>query len=273
MWFRVPEVIQIRIEGALQRGVMAKDIILAVLGRLGPSAAVYKCVEFCGSTVDRLSVAERMVLCNMSVEMGAKTSYIQPCRQTLDYIRSLTDKQFDLVTTDDDYQYAATYDFNVEKLLPQAAKPGSVDSVDSVETMEPVAVHQAFIGTCTGGRLEDIAVAAKILRGKHIHAQTRLVVIPASRSVYLDAIRKGYVEALILAGATISAPGCGPCLGAHQGVLAPGEVCVTTSSRNFPGRMGSTAAGIYCVSPATAAASALTGRLTDPRPYLEVASV
>ena len=268
LWFRVPEILRIQIDGTPRKGVMAKDMVLSILGKLGPSAAVYKGVEYCGSTVENLSVAERMVLCNMAVEMGAKTSYIQPDQKTIDYVKSKTDTDFEVFTTDDNYHYAREYGFNIDGLLPQAAKPGSVDDVDDVEKIGQVTIHQAFIGTCTGGRLEDIEIAVQILKGKTIHPKTRLIVIPASKGVYLEAVRKGYIEELIRAGATISAPGCGPCLGAHQGVLAPGEYCVTTSSRNFPGRMGSTDARIFCVSPATAAATALEGKLADPRKYL-----
>ena len=268
LWFRVPEILRIRIDGTPQKGVMAKDMVLSILGKLGPSVAVYKAVEYCGSTVDNLSVAERMVLCNMAVEMGAKTSYIQPDQKTIDYVRSKTDTDFEVFTTDDDFRYAGEYRFNIDSLLPQAAKPGNVDDVDDVAKIGQVAIQQAFIGTCTGGRLEDIEIAVQILKGKTIHPKTRLIVIPASKGVYLEAVQKGYIEELIKAGATISAPGCGPCLGAHQGVLAPGEYCVTTSSRNFPGRMGSTEARIFCVSPATAAATALEGKLADPRKYL-----
>jgi 3-isopropylmalate dehydratase large subunit len=268
LWFRVPEIIRIQIDGKPQKGVMAKDIILSILGRLGPSVAVYRGVEYCGSTVENMSIAERMVLCNMAVEMGAKTSYIQPDQKTIDYVTSKSDAVFEIFTTDGGYPYAKEYCFDIGGLLPQASKPGNVDDVDDVAKIGPVEIHQAFIGTCTGGRLEDIEIAVKILKGKTIHPRTRLIVIPASKGVYLEAVRKGYIEELILSGATISAPGCGPCLGAHQGVLAPGETCVTTSSRNFPGRMGSTDARIYCVSPATAAATALEGKLTDPGKYL-----
>lgn len=268
LWFKVPEVIKIQIDGVLKPGVMAKDVILYIIGKLGPSAAIYKAIEYCGSTVKNMSIAERMVLCNMAVEMGAKTSYIQPDEKTIEYVKSKTDRDFEVFTTDEDYEYCEEYYFNVDNLVPQVARPDNIDDVDDIDNIEPVEIHQAFIGTCTGGRLEDIEIAARILKGKKINPKTRLVVIPASKGVYLEAIRKGYIEELIKAGATISTPGCGPCLGTHQGILAPGEYCVTTSSRNFPGRMGSTEAKIFCVSPATAAATALEGRLADPRKYL-----
>lgn len=269
LWFRVPEVISIRIEGTLKPGVMAKDVILHIIGQLGPAVAVYKAIEYSGSTVENMSVAERMVICNMAVEMGAKASYIQPNEQVINYIKSKTDRDFIIYETDADYQYYKQYTFDVSTLEPQVALPGRIQDVVNISDAGDEKVDQAFIGTCTGGRLEDIEAACQILRGKKINKETRLVIIPASKGILLEAVKKGYIEELIKAGATISAPGCGPCLGAHQGILAPGEVCATTSSRNFPGRMGSAEARIYCVSPATAAAIALEGKIADPRKYLD----
>lgn len=268
LWFRVPEVINIKIEGVLQPGVMAKDVILYIIGKLGPSVAVYKAIEYSGSTVEKMSVAERMVLCNMAVEMGAKTSYIQPNEEVVSYVKSKRDIPFTIYQTDPGYKYYKEYSFNISELEPQVALPHKIEEVVNIGDAGDENIDQAFIGTCTGGRVEDIAEAYKILRGKKIHKDTRLVIIPASKGVLLEAMRRGYIEELINAGATISSPGCGPCLGAHQGILAPGEVCATTSSRNFPGRMGSNEAKIYCVSPATAAASALEGKITDPRKYI-----
>ena len=265
LWFRVPEVIQIEINGKTQPGVMAKDVILHVLGNLGSDIAVYKAIEFIGTYIEDLDVSERMVICNMAVEMGAKTAYIRPNDKVLNYLKSKTNKKFDLLETDPDFEFAENYTFEITYLSPQVAIPHSVDNVVSIEDAPKVKVDQAFIGTCTGGRVEDIAVAVEILKGKKINPTTRLIVIPASTEVFLIANQLGYVEALIKAGATFSTPGCGPCLGAHEGVLAPGEVCVTASNRNFPGRMGSTDAFVYLASPATVAASALVGELIDPR--------
>lgn len=205
----------------------------------------------------------------MAVEMGAKTTYIHPDDTTLAYIRKYCDRDFDILETDPDYQYSAVYTFDISQLEPQVALPHSVDRVVPISEAPEVEVDQVFIGTCTGGRVEDIAAAAKILAGKKVHPKTRLIVIPASQEVLLESMKLGYIQALIEAGATLSTPGCGPCLGAHEGVLAPGEVCVTASNRNFPGRMGSTEASIYLASPATAAATALTGKLTDPRTVWE----
>jgi homoaconitate hydratase family protein len=270
LWFRVPEVIKINIEGKIKPGVMAKDVILHILSKLGTDAAVYKAIEFDGQTVKDMSIAERMVICNMAVEMGAKTTYIVPDEKIFEYVKSRNGGEFEVLETDSDYEYSEEYSFNVEDLEPQVAIPHSVDNGRNIGEVADVKVDQVFIGTCTGGRFEDIETAASILRGNKVSPRTRLVIIPASQEVMAKAIEKGYVTDLIKAGATFSSPGCGPCLGTHQGLLAPGEVCATTSSRNFPGRMGSAGADIYLVSPATAAAIALEGKIADPRKYIKV---
>ncbi|MFT9496553.1 3-isopropylmalate dehydratase large subunit [Anaerosolibacter sp.] len=270
LWLRAPEVIKVEINGKLKPGVMAKDVILHILSKLGTDGAVYKAIEYTGNTVENMSIAERMVICNMAVEMGAKTSYIKPDEKILTYVKERTDQDFEILKTDEDYQYAEIHVFDVENLEPQVAIPHSVDNGVDISTINEVYVNQVLIGTCTGGRLEDIEIATKIIGGNKIHPDTRLIVIPASSEVMEKAIEKGYITTLIKAGATISSPGCGPCLGTHQGLLAPGEVCATTSSRNFPGRMGSTQADIYLVSPATAAAIAIAGKITDPRKYLQI---
>ncbi|SJZ36276.1 3-isopropylmalate dehydratase large subunit [Selenihalanaerobacter shriftii] len=264
LWFKVPEIIKIKIDGELKPNVMAKDVILHILGELKQDAAVYKAIEFTGSVVEEMSVAERMVLCNMSVEMGAKTTYIKPDQKTLDYLEPRVNREFEIVETDEDFEYVEVHHFDVSDLDPSVAKPHSIDNVDKVSNVVGEKVDQVFIGTCTGGRVNDIRVAAEILEGKKIADDIRLVVIPASDEVYKTAMEKGYIQTLVDSGATISAPGCGPCLGAHQGVLADGETCVATSSRNFPGRMGSTGAKVYSASPATAALTALKGSLADP---------
>jgi 3-isopropylmalate/(R)-2-methylmalate dehydratase large subunit len=266
LWFRVPEVMKIVLDGSpLAPGVMAKDIILHVIGDLKQDAAIYKCVEFAGSAVDAMPVEERLVLCNMSVEMGAKTAYIQPDSKTWEYLARMgvrTPRRD--VATDPDYVYSSVHRYDVSTILPSAALPGSVDNLAQVRNHAGIHVDQIFIGTCTGGRVSDLAMAASILKGKKVAKGTRLVIIPASDTVFRDALVAGHVQTLLDAGAAFSTPGCGPCLGAHEGVLAAGEVGLTTSSRNFPGRMGSTESKLYVVSPATAAASAITGTLTDP---------
>ncbi|UMZ73435.1 3-isopropylmalate dehydratase large subunit [Natranaerofaba carboxydovora] len=265
LWFRVPEIIKINIDGNLKDGVMAKDIILNILGELKQNIAVYKGVEFSGEAVKSLTLAERMVLCNMAVEMGAKTSYIEPDEKVFDYVKSKTEEPFTVFETDSGYEYNEEYNFSVDELTPQAAFPGSIDDVHPINNCEGEKVDQVLIGTCTGGRVEDFEIAAKIIGDKKIDPKCRLVAVPASKGVLLEITRKGILEKLTEAGAAIVTPGCGPCLGAHEGVLAPGEVCTSTSSRNFPGRMGSRDARIYSVSPATAATTALNGKITDPR--------
>ncbi|MDW7673071.1 MAG: 3-isopropylmalate dehydratase large subunit [Bacillota bacterium] len=268
LWFRVPEVIKISITGTMAKGVLPKDIIVHILGKLGTAGAVYKVVEFTGPVVEKMDLAGRMVLCNMATEMGAKTAYIQPNEEIMEYVKARTNRPYTLFTTDEGYQYSGEYVFDISDLEPQLSVPHNVDNARNLSEVESVQVDQVFIGSCTGGRIEDIEIAAKILKGKKIANGTRMVVIPASGEVLKLAIGKGYVEDLMEAGAVFATPGCGPCLGGHQGILAPGEVCVSTSNRNFPGRMGSKEASIYLASPATAAASALEGRIADPRKYL-----
>ncbi len=264
LWMRVPEIIEIRIDGTPKPGVMPKDVILYILGKMKADGAVYKAIDFTGSYVENLDVPGRMVVCNMAVEMGAKTAYMQPNDKVMEYVTARAVRPFEVVHTDKDYVYAESHIFNVDGLGPQVARPSSVDNVVPIEQVGKVKINQALIGTCTGGRVADIEVAANILRGKKIPKEVRLLVIPASAEVMKECVAKGYIQDLMEAGATISTPGCGPCLGAHEGVLAPGEVCITASNRNFPGRMGSGESSLYLASPATVAVSALNGFITDP---------
>ncbi|MBQ6323012.1 MAG: 3-isopropylmalate dehydratase large subunit [Lachnospiraceae bacterium] len=271
LWLRVPEIMEIRLEGKAPRGVYPKDVILAVLGKIRADGAVYKAIDFTGSYVEDLDVAGRMVLCNMTVEMGAKTAYIQPNQKVLDYVSKRAVRPFEVQYTDPDYKYAESHTFDVSSLEPQLAFPGSLENVhpiSSVTTGSKVYIDQGYIGSCTGGRVEDIATAAQILKGKQIPPYTRLLVIPASREVMEECMEKGYLQDLMASGATISTPGCGACQGAHEGILAPGEVCISTSNRNFPGRMGSVESQLYVASPAAVAASMIHGYIDDPRKYL-----
>lgn len=269
LWFRVPEVIRINFEGELPKGVYAKDIILHAIGELGADYAVYKAVEFTGSALKQLSMSERMALCNMTTEMGAKTCYIQPDAITMEFLKEKVTAEYEIVTTDPGYQYAAEHTFDVSRLKPQVAAPFSVDNVAEITQYAGRRIDQAYLGSCTGGRLEDIAIAAGILTGKRVHPRTRLVVVPASRDVLLAAIEKGYMTALIEAGATFVTPGCASCLGTHQGMLASGETCISSTNRNFPGRMGHTKGEIFLGSPAAVAAAALEGKIVDPTHYLD----
>lgn len=269
LWFRVPEIIRINFEGHLPPGVYAKDIILHVIGCLGADYAVYKAVEFTGSTLAELSVSERMALCNMTTEMGAKTCYIQPDDITLDFVKQRVTRPYEIYSTDSGYRYAAEHTFDVAGLSPQLAAPSSVDNVAAIDQFVGTKIDQAYLGSCTGGRVEDLAVAARILTGKKIHDDIRFVVVPASKSVFLEAMSKGYIQALVEAGATFVTPGCAACLGTHQGMLAAGETCITSTNRNFPGRMGHTDGKIYLGSPAAVAAAALSGKIVNPAQYLD----
>jgi 3-isopropylmalate dehydratase large subunit len=268
LWFRVPEILRVHLEGTLPPGVFAKDIILHVIGRLGADHAVYQAVEFAGPVVGALSVSERMALCNMTTEMGAKTSYIAPDEITLDFLQERGVDPGRPPATDPGYRYAAEHTFDISALRPQIAAPHSVDNVFELGTVAGRKIDQAYLGTCTGGRVADIAVAARILEGKTVHPQTRFLVVPASRDVFLEAMALGYVQTLVQAGATFVTPGCAACLGTHQGMLAAGETCITAANRNFPGRMGHTEAEIFLASPAAVAAAAAAGEIVDPTPYL-----
>ncbi len=260
LWFRVPQTLGVRVEGKLAPFVSAKDIALMVIGDLGADGATYKAIEYVGSAIENLSISGRMTLCNLGVEMGAKAAIVPADEKTEEWLRGRARQAYTPVYSDPD-SYEREYDYDITGLEPQVAVPFRVDNVRPVSELAGLEIDQAFIGTCTNGRLEDLEAAARILKGKKVRART--LVIPASREVLLDALNKGIIQTLVEAGAMIGPPGCGPCLGAHMGVLAEGEVCVSTSNRNFPGRMGK-GGRVYLASPATVAASALQGRLTVP---------
>ena len=268
LWLRVPEVVRFTLHGTLPAGVFAKDVILRILGELKADYAVYRAVEFTGPAVSAMSQSERLCLCNMTTELGAKTAYIQPDAVTAAYLaaRGAAPSPAPL-TTDPGYTYADERVYDVSACEPQVAAPSSVDNVAPLAAHAGKPVDQAYIGACTGGRLEDLAEAAHILRGRHIHPRTRLVVSPASRETLLAAIQAGYITTLVEAGATLVTPGCAACLGIHEGLLAEGERCISATNRNFPGRMGHRNAEIFLASPASVAASALAGEIADPRPY------
>lgn len=268
LWFRAPEVIRINLEGKLRPGVFAKDVILHVIGKLKADYGVYRAVEFTGPALSSMPMSERFTLCNMTTEMGAKTAWIQPDEISFDFLKAKGVSEYTVYDTDSGFAYFAEHNFDLSSLEPQLAAPHSVDNVGSVAQFAGRPVQQAYLGTCTGGRLEDLAVAARILAGKHIARDTRFIVVPASKKVLLDAMKTGVMQTLVEAGATFVTPGCAACLGVHEGMLASGETCISASSRNFPGRMGSGKAEIFLGSPASVAAAALTGKLTDPAPYL-----
>jgi len=265
IWLRVPETIRIVVNGKLPEYVSAKDLILRIIGDLRADGADYCSVEFSGETIREMSVAGRMVLTNMAAEMGAKNAVVEPDKVTRAWLKGRVAKGYQEFHADPDADYAQVIEYDVSDLAPQIAKPHTVDNVVPVTDVIGTPINQALVGTCTNGRLEDLMAAADLLRGKRITPTVRLLVLPASREVLLAAIEQGIVSDLIAAGATLLNPGCGPCLGAHEGCMAPEEVTLSTANRNFKGRMGSKEAFIYLGSPATVAASALTGVITDPR--------
>ncbi|MGB9914572.1 MAG: homoaconitase large subunit [Candidatus Bathyarchaeales archaeon] len=268
IWLKVPEAIKINVTGQFQKYVAPKDLILHIIGKLGVDGATYKSVEFAGPTIRGMSIAGRMTLCNMTVEMGGKNGIVEPDEATRKFLEGRTTKPlppFESLKSDADAEYEKVVDINVTELTPQVAYPASVDNVKPASEMSNVQVEQAFIGSCTNGRIEDLRVAAEILKGRKIKEGVRTLVIPASQEVYLQALKEGLIEIFTEAGAMVCGSTCGPCLGGHIGLLAAGETCVSTSNRNFIGRMGSTEAKVYLASPATVAASAITGRITDPR--------
>jgi len=265
-WFRVPESYRITLTGRFGKGVLAKDLVLALIGQIGADGATYKSLEFGGPGVMNLSISDRLTVSNMAVEAGAKVGLFPSDEITRGYLAE-QDRPDDYkpITADTDATYERTININLSKLEPMVSRPHTVDNTVPVREMAGTKVQQVLIGTCTNGRLDDIKIAAAILKGKKRHPQTRLVVTPASRQILLAATRAGYIETLIEAGAVVTPPGCGACLGLHQGVIGDGEVCLSTANRNFKGRMGSAEGFIYLSSPATAAASAIKGEITDPR--------
>lgn len=267
-WLRVPESIKIAVSGKFPKGVYAKDLILYLIGKIGADGATYKALEF-GGDLENISLSGRFTVANMSVECGAKVGLFPADSITRDYLRAQgREGDYKPLSADENASYEKTININLASLEPLVAKPHSVDNVALARELKGTKVNQVFIGTCTNGRLEDIAIAAKILKNKKRHPEIRLIIAPASQKVMLEALSEGYIQALVEAGAIIMPPGCGACLGLHQGVLASGEACLSTANRNFKGRMGSPEALIYLASPATAAASAISGEITDPREVL-----
>ncbi|MCD6471576.1 3-isopropylmalate dehydratase large subunit [Candidatus Aerophobetes bacterium] len=269
IWLKVPETIKINIEGEIPKGVYPKDIILYIIGDLGADGALYKAVEFSGKVVRDMSVGGRMTLCNMAAEMGAKIGYVEPDEKSIQWLASRTEKEYKIVKSDADAEFERIIDYDISGLEPQIACPHTVDNVKPVSDVMGTKINQALIGTCTNGRIEDLKIASDILQGKKISRNVRLLVFPASMEVFAEAMEKGIFQELVKSGAVIMNPGCGPCLGAHEGVLAPGEVCLSTANRNFKGRMGCKEAKVYLASPATVAASSLYGEITDVRRCLK----
>jgi len=267
-WLRVPESIYIELNGSLSQGVYGKDLILKIIGDIGADGATYKCLEFGGKSLEEFPMSERFVVTNLAVECGAKTGVFPSDSVTRQYLKDQNrESDFLEVHPDRDAKYQKRIKIDLGKIEPLVAFPHNVDNIKSfsdIEKME-IKIDQVFIGTCTNGRIEDLRIAAQILKGKRHHPDTRLIIAPASLKVYRDALKEGLIEIFIEAGGSVLPPGCGPCVGIHEGVLADGERCLSTANRNFKGRMGNPKAEIYLASPATAAATAISGKISDPR--------
>jgi len=268
LWLKVPRTIVVRLNAHLNRGVYPKDVALHLVARLGASGADYRCIEFVGECVADLPVASRMVLCNMATESGAKAAVVPVDIVTKEWYRGYEPAIGTVLNSDSDAVFENRMEVLVSKISPMVSGPHKIDAAKEIGGVEGIAVDQAFIGTCTNGRLEDLIAAAHVLKGRKVAYGCRLIVAPASRKVLSNAIDMGVAQTILAAGGTLLPPGCGPCLGAHEGVLGPGEVCISSSNRNFSGRMGSEEAEIYLASPATVAATAVTGKITDPRRFL-----
>ena len=266
LWFKVPSTLRIEVAGAFRPWISAKDLILYIIGQVGATGADYRAVEFDGPAVRGMTVASRMVLSNLSMEMGAKAAFTPVDEVLLDYLRPRVAEKLEMLGPDADavYERVIRLDAGRELSEPQIACPHTVDHVKPLSELGEVPVDQAVLGSCTNGRLEDLAVAAQVVAGRAVHPHTRLIVIPASQQIYREAMRLGYLETLVAAGAIINPPGCGPCVGVHQGILAAGETCVSSTNRNFLGRMGSKDSLVYLASPAVVAASAIAGKLAHP---------
>jgi len=265
-WFRVPESLSIEVNGALPAQVCSKDLIISIIGEITADGATYKALEFKGSTIEQMKMTDRLTLSNMAVEAGAKVGLIAPDSKTLEYLKE-QGRPEDYVEfgPDADALYEQVLQVDAGKLEPMVSCPHTVDNVKPARELSDVKVQQVFIGSCTNGRLKDLQAAAAILKGKKVAKNVRLIVVPASRKVFLQALDAGYIRTLVEAGANVLAPGCGPCVGVHEGILGDGEVSLNTSNRNFQGRLGNPLGFIYLASPMTAAATAITGRITDPR--------
>jgi 3-isopropylmalate/(R)-2-methylmalate dehydratase large subunit len=263
IWFRVPETMLFKIEGNKPAHIMAKDIILQIIGDIGTDGANYRAMQFAGSVVKRLTMEERLTLTNMTTEAGAKNGIIEPDETTTAYLRERTDAKYSPVSGDQDAEYAEVFTYEIEKLEPTVAKPFSPGNITAARDLQGTELNKAYIGSCTGAKLEDLREAARILKGKKVSIRTE--VLPAAQSIYMKALKEGLITIFVEAGAVVGPPTCGACCGAHMGVLGKDEICISTTNRNFPGRMGHVESQTYLASPMVVAASAITGKITDPR--------
>jgi 3-isopropylmalate/(R)-2-methylmalate dehydratase large subunit len=268
LWFKVPETIRVNLEGEMGDGVYSKDLILWLAGELTADGATYKTLEFGGDGLSTMSVAARFTVANMAIELGGKAGIMEPDEKTMDWVSNHSDKRPNPVEPDEDAIYEQVMDVDLSDLTPMVAAPHAVDNVSPIEELEETDIDEAFIGTCTNGRLEDLRIAAEIAEGNEVSGDVRLIVTAASRNIYEQAVEEGLMTILSEAGASIITPGCGPCLGTHNGIPADGEKVISTANRNFKGRMGNESAEIFLGSPATVMASAIEGKITDPRTFV-----
>lgn len=264
VWLKVPSTIRFVYRGKLRKWVTAKDLILYTIGDIGVEGASYKSMEFSGEVISRMGMAGRLTMCNMAVEAGAKNGIVEPDEITLNYIRGRSEREYYLYSGDTEAEYLEVKEYDVSQIEPQVALPSLPSNTKGISQIGKIQVDQVVIGSCTNGHFQNLKIAAELLKGKKIHSEVRLIVIPATPSIYLEALKKGLLQVFLEAGAVISPPTCGPCLGGHMGVLGEGEVAVSTTNRNFVGRMGHLKSKVYLTGPAVAAASAIKGRIASP---------
>jgi len=265
IWMKVPLTIKLVYHGKLPKWVGGKDLILYTIGNIGIDGALYSAMEFTGEAIATLTMDGRFTMANMAVEAGAKAGIFQVDEKTLDYIRPRAKRPYTVYESDDDAEYSQVIEYDVSSLEPQVALPSSPANTKPVSQVGHIEIDQVVVGSCTNGRLSDLQIAAQILAGRKVHPRVRCIIIPATQQIYLDALTEGLIEIFIRAGAVVSTPTCGPCLGGHMGILAAGERCVSTTNRNFVGRMGSPKSEVYLSNPAVAAASAIMGRIASPQ--------
>ncbi len=263
IWFKVPETLLFKLHGKMPSHLMAKDIILNIISDIGTDGANYKTMQFSGSVVNDLEMEERLTLTNMTTEAGAKNGIIEPDNITTEYLKRRTEQKYNLIKSDPDAEFAEIFEYDCDKMEPSVAKPFSPENVTVVRELHNTVIDKAYIGSCTGAKLSDLRSAAKILKGKKVRVRTE--VLPAAQSIYMKAIKEGLITIFMESGAVIGPPTCGACCGAHMGVLGKDEICISTTNRNFPGRMGHVESQTYLASPMVVAASAVTGKITDPR--------
>lgn len=264
-WFKVPSAIKIVLNGKLGKWVSGKDVILDIIGKIGVDGALYQSMEFCGEGVSSLNIDDRLTICNMAIEAGAKNGIFPVDDITREYLDARTQREYTVYEADEDAEYTQTIEINLSELEPTVSYPHLPENTHPVSEASDIKIDQVVIGSCTNGRISDMETAYEILKGKKVKKGVRVIIIPATMAIYKECITRGYMEAFIDAGCVVSTPTCGPCLGGYMGILASGEKCISTTNRNFVGRMGHTSSEVYLASPAVAAASALTGYISNPK--------